>query len=91
MRYFVYIIKSEKDDKNYIGFTSDIKKRLEWHNAGKNVSTRYRIPFHLIYYKEFGNKASAMKYETWLKRQKGGIRIKKIINTYSQSAEVAQW
>ena len=79
MNYFVYIIKSEKDGKNYIGSTSDIEKRLAWHNCGKNTSTKYRTPFKLIYKKEFENKLLALEYERWLKKQKGGNKIKELL------------
>lgn len=82
MKYFVYIIKSKVDSKNYIGFTSDIEKRLEWHNLGKNASTSYRKPFELIFYKEFDSKSEAIQYERWLKNQKGGFRVKKLIENF---------
>lgn len=84
MKYFVYIIKSKKDGKNYIGSTSDVKKRLEWHNVGKNTSTRHRIPFALIYEKEFLDKKSALEYEMLLKKQKGGIKVKELINIFKK-------
>lgn len=81
--YYSYIIKSEKDGKNYIGSTSDINKRLKGHNEGGNVSTRFRTPFKLIYTKEFESKIEALACERWLKKQKGGNRIKKLIDEWS--------
>ena len=91
MKYFVYIIKSEKDFKNYIGFTTNLKVRLEWHNAGKNKSTKYRMPFVLIYFREFDDKYSAMKFKRWLKNQKGGFKVKELIKNFKLPAWVAQW
>jgi len=82
MTHFVYIIKSEKNGKNYIGSTSNIDQRLKWHNAGKNTSTRYRRPFKLIYKREFGSKINALSYERWLKNQKGGFRVKELIKNW---------
>jgi len=79
MEYFVYIIKSEKDDKNYIGSTSNVEKRLRWHNDGKNKSTKCRKPFKLIYSREFEDKKLALEFERWLKKQKGGVKIKEIL------------
>ncbi|MBI3631295.1 MAG: GIY-YIG nuclease family protein [Candidatus Staskawiczbacteria bacterium] len=81
--YYVYILKSEKDGQNYIGFTSDLEKRLEWHNVGKNVSTKHRRPFKIIYFQEFSDKKTAMKYESWIKKQKGGIKIKELIRNFT--------
>ncbi len=41
--FYVYILESVKDDKLYIGFTKDLKKRFLKHNAGKVFSTKSRI------------------------------------------------
>ena len=79
MAYFVYIIKSAKDGKNYIGSTSNLEKRLLWHNQGKNKSTKHRIPFSIIFRKEFSDKSSALAYEMWLKKQKGGYKIRELL------------
>ena len=51
MHYFVYIIKSSKDNKYYTGITNNIERRLEEHNRGKHntPSTLNRGPFILIY------------------------------------------
>ena len=36
----VYILKSERNPfRRYTGVTSDITRRLQWHNSGQNVST----------------------------------------------------
>ncbi len=79
MKHFVYIIKSEKDNKNYIGSTYNIEKRLKWHNEGKSKSTKSRRPFKLIYWREFESKKFALEFERWLKKQKGGVKIKKLL------------
>ena len=79
MMYLVYILKSQKDGKNYIGSTADLEKRLAWHNAGKNTSTKYRTPFIIMYKKEFPDKKAALQYEIWLKKQKGGFKIKALL------------
>jgi putative endonuclease len=46
----VYILKSGKDGKNYVGYTTDLKKRLALHNEGKVQSTKNRLPLKLIYF-----------------------------------------
>ena len=79
MRYFVYILLSLKDKKHYIGSSSDVLKRLEYHNAGRQRSTKHRIPFILIYSEEFDSKTDALKRERYLKSLKGGVALKKII------------
>jgi len=42
MYYYVYVLRSEKDGANYVGYTSDIKERLVFHNEGKVQSTKNR-------------------------------------------------
>ncbi|MCL5028725.1 MAG: GIY-YIG nuclease family protein [Bacteroidetes bacterium] len=62
---------SEKDNKRYIGFTSDIERRLKEHNLGKVKSTKNRRPVELIYTEEFINKREAEKRERFFKSHKG--------------------
>jgi len=65
--YFVYILRSLKDHKNYTGYTSDIKKRIKEHNNGRVSSTKNRTPLELIYFEASKNKCDAMKREKYLK------------------------
>jgi len=37
--FYVYVLKSIKDEKVYIGYTSDLVKRIEKHNSKKSKST----------------------------------------------------
>ncbi len=77
--YFVYILKSLKDQKYYIGSTTGIASRLAYHNAGKQRSTKNRKPFILIYTEEYPSKSEAEKRERQIKSYKGGIAFKKLI------------
>jgi len=83
MQFCVYIIKSGKDGENYIGSTADVEKRLRQHNLGENISTRSRRPFELIFKREFDNKSEVLRYESWLKKQKGGYKVKELINNFN--------
>jgi len=42
MFYFVYVLISLKDKKFYIGYTSDLKRRIFQHNEGKTDSLKNR-------------------------------------------------
>ena len=79
MKYFVYILQSEKDKNFYIGSSSDLQKRLAYHNRGANKSTRYRRPFKLVYFEEFDDKHIAFQREFFLKSPKGFLEKKHII------------
>ncbi len=64
--YYVYVLKAVKNDKIYIGYTSDLKKRLQEHNNGKNKSTKYS-KWILIYYEAYKAKSDAVIREKRLK------------------------
>ena len=80
MPYYVYILQSLKDHKYYIGSTSDIDKRLQFHNAGLQRSTRNRIPFKLVYQEELPDKTAALKREKQIKSFKGGRAFQRLIS-----------
>ncbi|NMB82415.1 MAG: GIY-YIG nuclease family protein, partial [Ignavibacteria bacterium] len=52
----VYILRSDKDKKRYIGFTDNLDRRISEHNSGRVVSTKNRRPLNLIYTEQFENK-----------------------------------
>jgi putative endonuclease len=80
MSYSVYILKSLKDGRYYISSSSDVKRRLEYHNQGKQRSTKHRIPFALIYSEEHPAKTVALAREKQIKNYKGGEAFKRLIN-----------
>ena len=70
MNYFVYLIISNKNNKytSYVGYTTNLKRRLKLHNSSKGAKfTRGRI-WKLIYKKKYKNKILAMKGEYLLKK-----------------------
>ncbi|MBU4444097.1 MAG: GIY-YIG nuclease family protein [Candidatus Marinimicrobia bacterium] len=69
--YYVYVIRSEKDLKLYIGFTRYLKKRIIEHNSGKVESTKRRAPFELVYYEACRNQYDAIQREKYLKTTYG--------------------
>ena len=83
MYHYVYMIKSIKygKAKTYVGYTIDLKKRLNAHNLGKGAkSTRGRY-WKIIFNKKFLNKSSALKAEYYLKNN--SLIRKKIKNDTS--------
>ena len=84
---YVYVLQSEKDDKLYIGFTPDLKKRLEIHNLGLSKATKYRVPFVLVYYEVYRNKKDALDREKFFKTGWGRQYIKKVLKNYLDSIE----
>jgi len=84
--FYVYLIKSKKDDNLYTGFTNDLKRRLLEHNQGLNKSTKYRAPFRLIYYEAYKSEEDAILREHNLKLRANALsqlkrRIAKSLKT----------
>jgi len=79
----VYLLKSKKDGKCYIGSTNDLKRRFKEHNSGKLFSTKNRRPLILIYYEAFRSEKDARKREQSLKNYGQGITnlYKRIANS----------
>jgi putative endonuclease len=65
--YYVYILKSLKDKKLYIGSTNDLRKRIREHNEGRVESTKNRRPMTLPYYEAYKSEKDAREREKQLK------------------------
>ena len=79
--YYVYIIFSDKLQKKYIGFSTDLKNRIKEHNKGKCVSTTKGKPWKLVYYEAFVSEKDARREELFLKTGKGRERIKYLLKS----------
>ena len=77
---FMYVLECA-DGSLYTGYTTDIKKRLHIHNAGKGAKyTRARLPVTLLYQEEFPDKPSAMSAEALFKQKTRQKKLAYIIN-----------
>ena len=65
--YFVYILRSLKNNDIYVGSTENITKRFILHNKGKVKSTKTYRPWQLLEKKEFNSRSDAVKCERFLK------------------------
>ena len=84
--HFVYILRSQKDSGWYIGYSTDVERRLAEHHSGKNVSTRLRRPFQLIYYEAYIHKMDALGREKFLKSGAGRRFLEKQMRYYLAEA-----
>ena len=66
--YYVYILKSLKDKKLYIGYSANLKTRFSEHNRGNVDSTKHRRPLELIYYEAYKNELDAKNREKSFKK-----------------------
>lgn len=81
--YYVYVLQSEKDVKNYAGYTQNLKLRFEQHKNGQVESTKHRLPLKLIYFEACINQEDALKREKYFKTYYGKMYLKnRLANWY---------
>ena len=70
MTFYVYLIGSQIKKKtiSYVGYTKNLKKRINLHNSSKGAKFTRGNKWKLIYYKKYENKIDAMKNEYKLKK-----------------------
>jgi putative endonuclease len=69
---FVYMFRSESDPlRHYVGRTTNVDERLEWHNAGPDGYTRQHRPWAMVVALEFPNEGAASRFEKYLKSGSG--------------------
>ena len=84
--FFVYVLHSLKDNKLYIGYSSDLKKRIRQHQLSNVKSTKSRLPFRLIYYEAYLLKKDAQGREKFLKGGSGHQYLHKQLKNYFQNS-----
>lgn len=62
-KHFLYVVECN-DETYYTGYTTNVDRRVQQHNAGKGAKyTRARTPVNCIYLEEFGTKREALQAE----------------------------
>ncbi|PDH19576.1 MAG: excinuclease ABC subunit C [Pelagibacterales bacterium MED-G42] len=72
MIYYVYLIKTinSRLNKTYVGYTNNLRNRLDKHNSNKGARSTKGFKWALIYKKKFISKSKAMSYEYKLKKNR---------------------
>ena len=65
---YVYLLQSQRDKRYYLGWTTDILRRLGEYNKKVNASTKSRAPFKLVGFEIYSSKKEAKDRERILKR-----------------------
>jgi len=80
--YYVYVLHNKNKRFIYIGYTENLKKRLEEHNSGKSKSTKPYIPLDLIFYEAYKNIKDAKRREEYLKTNRGKTTLRTMLKKY---------
>ncbi len=81
--FFTYILQSQQDKSFYIGYSSNLEKRLREHNEGLSKYTKRKIPWKMVYFEVFETKSESIKREVFLKKQKSVVFLKKLIEGFT--------
>ena len=63
----MYVLRNP-EGRLYVGFTTDLDRRLHQHQEGEGGWTRGRGPWELVHYETFTERSEAMQRERNLKR-----------------------
>ena len=72
----VYVLLSQVDHLLYVGYSTNLQKRIEDHNAGNSKSTAPRRPLELIYCEFHSSRMDAQRREKYFKTSAGRKAIK---------------
>jgi len=79
--YFVYAIESQLDFRIYVGFTDNIRRRINEHNDGLTKSTKGYRPWKLVYCERVTGRLMARQREKYLKSGYGKELLKKLLRS----------
>ena len=87
MNYFVYILITYSKDRyiSYVGYTSNINKRINAHNSSKGAKFTKGRKWKLVFKKKFKTRSEAMKAE--IKLKKNQIIRNKIKNKFIKNVD----
>ncbi|MDP3788160.1 MAG: GIY-YIG nuclease family protein [Candidatus Chromulinivorax sp.] len=78
--FYTYFLRSiNNSDETYIGFTIDVKQRLDAHNSGKSIYTQKDRPWKLEAFFCFDTELKALRFERYLKTNAGKIFLKRYV------------
>jgi len=71
MSFYVYMLRSlGSNSVTYVGYTSNLKKRINLHNTGKGAKFTRGRKWKLIYKEKFNSKGEAISREYYIKNNR---------------------
>lgn len=84
----VYILKSIKDKKLYVGYTTNLKERLKKHKYGEVKATKNRRPLELVYCEKWESRDTARRREKYLKSLYGYREKYRLIKNFKKNMPI---
>ena len=69
--FHVYVLKSEKTGRRYVGSCENLETRVRRHNLGHSKATRHGVPWTLVHSETFSNRVDATGRERYYKSGRG--------------------
>ncbi len=89
--YYVYILRSSKDAcKSYVGYTTNLDKRLKEHNDSRILYTKRYAPWCIETYIYFTNQKLAKQFESYLKSGSGKAFLKRRLMALQKGTEACK-
>ena len=72
MRHYIYLILSTVKNKtiSYVGYTNNLKRRLNLHNSGKGAKFTKGRKWKMIYKEKYLTKQEAIQREYYIKKNR---------------------
>jgi putative endonuclease len=71
MSFYVYMLKSlGPNSVTYVGYTSNLKKRIDLHNSGKGAKFTRGRKWKLIFKEKYNSKSEAISKEYYIKNNR---------------------
>lgn len=80
--YYIYILYNKSRNFIYIGYSTNLKKRLKDHNMGLAKSTKPYVPLDLIHYEAYRDIKDAKRRESYLKTNRGRTTLMTMLKEY---------
>src|SRR5690348_13259385 len=77
--FHVYILRSTRTGRRYVGSCENVEQRLRRHNEGHSKATRHGAPWMLLHIEAFANR-DAMRKERYFKTGRGRDELDKLTN-----------
>ena len=76
--FHVYVLRSTKTGRRYVGSCEDLDERLRRHNFGHSKATRHGVPWILLHSESCSNRADATRREKYYKSGRGRDELNRL-------------
>jgi putative endonuclease len=83
--FYVYVLRSKSHF--YVGYTHNLKQRVQQHNAGQNIATKAHAPWEVIFYEAYLEQEDALRREKYLKTTQGKQTLRRMLRAYMANVD----